>query len=81
MSRGGAFKGGNATKAPAHVAKIAGRNIWFCNGNIPQAKLKQYRDLYFTKSSAKTDKSLRPDVLAARISDIQSRAIRSLDAV
>jgi hypothetical protein len=79
VSRGGTFKGDNATKALAHVAKIAGKNICYCYGNIPQFKLKQYRDLYFLKSVAKTDRSLRHDALVASISDIQSRAIRLLE--
>ena len=42
---GRSFKGDNATNALAHVAKIAGKNIMFCKGNIPRNKIIQYRNL------------------------------------
>ena len=80
-SGGWTFKGDNATKALAHVVKIAGRNFRFCDGNIPQPKLKPYRDLVYLKSSVKADRSLHHHLLAASISDTQSRAIHSLEAV
>ena len=38
----GDFKGDNETKALAHVAKIPGKNIRLCEGNIPKEKLLQY---------------------------------------
>ena len=75
---GGEFKGDNATKALAHVAKVAGRNVRFCEGNIPQAKLKQYRDLYYSKTAERADRNNRQDVLNSNIQDIQSRAINAM---
>ena len=53
----GFFKGDNATKALAHVAKIPRMNIRMCDGNIPQHKLLQYRNLMMAKSNAKSNKS------------------------
>lgn len=72
------FKGDNATKALAHVAKISGKNIQFCRGNIPRNKLIQYRNLWLEKSSAKADRTARTAVLENSISDMQSRALESM---
>jgi hypothetical protein len=72
------FKGDNATKALAHVAKITGKNIQFCRGNIPRNKVIQYRNLWLEKSSAKADRTARTVVLEDSISDMQSRALESM---
>ena len=75
---GRSFKGDNATKALAHVAKIAGKNIVFCMGNIPRNKIVQYRNLWMDKSSAKSERSARSEILDNGISNIQSRAIAAM---
>jgi hypothetical protein len=72
---GHSFKGVNATKALAHVAKIRGKNIHFCKGNIPRNKIIQYRELWIDKSNAKSDRSTHSARLDNGISDIQSRAM------
>ena len=75
---GRSFKGDNATKALAHVAKIPGKNVKFCTGNIPRNKVIQYRNLWMEKSSAKSERSARSEVLDNGISNIQSRAIAAM---
>ena len=75
---GQSFKGDNATKALAHIAKLAGKNIVFCMGNIPSNKIIQYRNLWMDKSSAKSERSARSEILDNGISNIQSRAIAAM---
>ncbi len=71
----GSFKGENATKALAHVAKIQRKNIRFCEGNIPQQKLIQYRNLWMIKSAAKSERTIRVNPMTDSIGDMQSRAL------
>ena len=66
----GNFKGDNATKALARVAKIQGKNIRFCEGNIPQQKLIQCRNLWLAKPSAKSERSTRVNDMTDSICDI-----------
>jgi len=75
---GRSFKGENATKALAHVAKIKGKNIISCTGNIPRHKIIQYRDLWLERSSTKSEKNARSAVLDNSISDMQIRAVNSM---
>ncbi len=73
-----AFKGDNATKTLAHIAKISGKNVQFCKGNLPMQKVVQYRNLWMEKSSARLDRSARSALFKNGISDLQSRTIQSM---
>jgi hypothetical protein len=75
---GRSFKGDNATKALARVAKISGKNVQFCKGNIPMQKVVQYRNLWMEKSSARLDRSARSALFENGISNLQSRANQSM---
>jgi hypothetical protein len=75
---GRSFKEDNATKALAHVAKISGKNVQFCKGNIPMQKVVQYRNLWMEKSSARLDRSARSALFKNGISNLQSRRIQSM---
>lgn len=75
------FRGDNATKALAHIAKIEGKNIQFCKGNIPQNKIIQYRNLWMVKSNSKLDRSARSAALEDGINDMQSRTLQSMFGV
>jgi hypothetical protein len=70
---GRSFKGDNATKALAHVAKVSGKNVQFWKGSIPMQKVVQYRNLWMEKSSARLDRSARSALFKNGISDLQSR--------
>lgn len=74
----GTFKGDNATKALAHVAKIQGKNIRFCDGSIPQYKMIQYRNLWMSKSAAKSDRAIRANSMTDSISDMQARTLQAM---
>lgn len=71
-------KGDNATKALNHVAKISKKGVSWCTTNIPQPYLLKYRDLYFSKQNAKSDRSLAGDVLNNSISDMQARVVEAM---
>ena len=72
------FKGGSAPRALAHVAKVSGVSIWFCDGSIPIAKIRQYWDLHLSKMQNKSEKEARKTVLYDTISNLQARTQDSL---
>jgi hypothetical protein len=68
----------NATKALVHVAKLPGYDIRPCQGCIPAAKSKQYRDLHTSKSLAKEQRKSKKDTMIQQIYDIQDQTVLSL---
>ena len=72
------FKGDSAPRALAHVAKVPGESIWFCDGIIPLAKIRQYRDLHLSKIQNKSERNARKTVLNDTISNLQTRTQDSL---
>jgi hypothetical protein len=72
------FKGDSAPRALAHVAKVPGESIRFCDGNIPLPKIRQYRDLHLSKIQNKCDKNARKTGLNDTISNLQVRTQESL---
>ncbi len=68
----------NATKALVHVAKLPGYDIQPCQGCIPAAKTKQYRDLHTSKSLVKEQRKSKKDMMIQQIYDIQDRTVLEL---
>jgi hypothetical protein len=67
-----------ATKALMHVAKIAGFDIWPCQGYIPPEKSMQYRALYCAKAVAKDLRQSKKESMTTKIENMQDRAVVSL---
>ncbi len=65
----------NATKALVHVAKLPDYDIQPCQGCIPAAKSKQYRDLHTSKSLAKEQRKSKKDAMIQQIYDIQDQTV------
>ena len=74
------FRTMNATKALAHVVKVAGYDIRPCRGNITAAKSNQYKALYLLKTLTKEERMNRKDTMSRSISDLQDRTVLSLAA-
>ena len=68
----------NAAKALYHVAKILGHDIRPCQGRIPAAKSRQYRDLHLSKTLTKEQRKSRKDTMSNSIADMQDRTVLSL---
>jgi hypothetical protein len=72
------FQSMNATKALVHVAKLPGYDIRPCQGHIPAAKSKQYKELYLSKTLTKEQRKSRKETMSISISDLQDRTVLSL---
>ena len=72
------FRSMNATKALVHVAKLPGYDIRPCQGHIPAAKSKQYKELYLSKTLTKEQRKSRKETMSISISDLQDRTVLSL---
>jgi hypothetical protein len=62
----------NATKALVHVAKVPDYDIRPCQGHIPAAKSKHYKDLHTSKSLAKEQRKSKKHTMIQQIYDIQN---------
>ncbi len=68
----------NAAKALYHVAKILGHDIRPCQGRIPAGKMRQYKDLYLSKTLAKEQRKSRKDMISNSVADLQDWTVLSL---
>ena len=68
----------NATKALVHVTRVGGESIRPCRGRIPADKMKQYRDLYLSKTLTKEHRISRRDTMGNSIANTQDRTVLAL---
>ena len=72
------FRGANASKALWHVLRESGHDIRPCKGNIPENRMRQYRDLSQTKALQKDARAQRSASLSSNIDDLQDRTVDSM---
>jgi len=69
------FRGANARKALWHVLKEPGHDIWPCQGNIPQQKMRQYQEFENSKALAKDLRTQKTALMMNNIRDLQDQTV------
>ena len=65
----------NATKALAHVLKLAGQDVAICRGIIPNQKKMAYKALYNMNLVKKEEKKVRDAALQGEILSFQDQSL------